>query len=166
MADLNELSQFEKDLKNLIESREIFQPTYAPSSSYKSSTDATYMVASEHGQPYRNHITDMTFMVATEHGQPYRTPRVPSHVPGMYMGSYEHGQQYKTPSMVTRMAVVEHGRPFIALTNMAVREHGQPYMSTNMAVREHGQPYRPTRIVTKMAIGEHGKPFKWSDFFG
>lgn len=68
------------------------------------------------------------------------------------MGSYEHGQPYKTPSMVTRMDVVEHGRPFIA--------------SINMVVREHGQPYKQTRMVPKMAIGEHGKPFKWSDFFG
>ncbi len=89
MTDLNELSQFEKDLKALIESRESFQPVYvSPVYSSNKSTSIsvnksehecdtpprTYMTIREHGQPYKsNHV--ITRMAIGEHGQPYKWSR-------------------------------------------------------------------------------------------
>jgi hypothetical protein len=142
MADLNELSHFEKDLKALIESRGGFtQPVKEePIRSSRMSPGGapkTLMMVSEHGRPFNT----STYMMVWEHGQPYRQP--------------------DRPSGYSRMAVREHGQPY-ASTNMAVREHGQPYCrsSTDMAVRHHGRPY----AQTKMKSREHGQPYrKWTD---
>ena len=178
MADLNELSQFEKDLKALIESRGGFtQPIKEEpirSARVSGRTEPmTLMMVSEHGQPFRTstHTSIMTvgeslrhfdrqfdtstYMMVWEHGQPYRQPDRPSGYSRMAVR--EHGQPYA----LTNMAVREHGQPY-ALTNMAVREHGQPYCrsSTDMAVRHHGRPY----AQTKMKSREHGQPYrKWTD---
>ena len=154
MADLNELSKFEKDLKDLIESRNAFQPNYNPPENYKPTprtTDQTFMMVWEHGQPYTSH----------------REHKFPSHPTysseelerlgrmGMFMGAREHGQPYKV--VQTRMAVKEHGQPYksssMPLTKMFIWEHGQPNkegftVSTNMAVKEHGQPYKTEEQLT------------------
>jgi len=142
MADLNELSQFEKDLKALIESRGGFtQPVKEEpirSARVSGRTEPmTLMMVSEHGRPFDT----STYMMVWEHGQPYRQP--------------------DRPFGYSRMAVREHGQPY-ASTNMAVREHGQPYCrsSTDMAVRHHGRPYAPTKMKSR----EHGQPYrKWTD---
>lgn len=169
MADLNELSQFEKDLKALIESRGGFtqpvkeEPIRSSRFPYREPLVAciehrerlnkeppkTLMMVSEHGQPFTrdrlieaaSRLSSQTFMMVWEHGQPYRQP--------------------DRPFGYSRMAVREHGQPY-ASTNMAVREHGQPYCrsSTDMAVRHHGRPY----AQTKMKSREHGQPYrKWTD---
>jgi len=138
MADLNELSRFEKDLKNLIESRNTFQPTYTTHSMKKRHPALTLMDVNEHGQPYKTpSVGDMTFMAAEEHGQPY-----------------------KTPTMITRMAIREHGQQHMTF----VAPDGQIF-SMYMAVREHGQPFLATKPgQTKMQNDEHGKPFRLFDF--
>lgn len=171
MADLNELSQFEKDLKHLIETRNAYQPNYNPPENYKPTpraTDQTYMVISEHGQPYSSH----------------REHKFPSHPTysseemkrlgrmGMFMGAVEHGQPYKV--VQTKMANYEHGQPYkssrMPLTRMAIWEHGQPSkegftVSTNMAIKEHGQPYKTEEkksftCTTDMVREVHGQPYK------
>ena len=164
MADLNELLKFEKDLKNLIESRNAFQPNYNPPENYKPTprtTDQTFMMVWEHGQPYISH----------------REHKFPSHSTysseeeeevdgmGMFMGAREHGQPYKV--VRTKMAVEEHGQPFTVSTNMVVKEHGQPYkvVQTRMAIREHGQPYKTEEkksftCTTDMVREVHGQPYK------
>lgn len=171
MTDLNELSQFEKDLKNLIESRNTFQPTYASGSSQKSNSSMTCAIESEADKLYNE--CNMTLMGAIEHGQPYNMMT--------RMGTIEHGQPY---NMMTRLPVSEHGKPYpkqsSMLSRMAIREHGQPYespriptnrqritpsISTNMAVKEHRQSYKPNCVQTKMATNEHGKPFKLFGIF-
>ena len=87
MADLNELSQFEKDLKALIESRGGFQPlSEAPVRSQRMPTGSvpkTFMMVSEHGQPYSMFSTNMA---VREHGRPYAQTK---------MKSREHGQPYR-----------------------------------------------------------------------
>ena len=160
MADLNELSQFEKDLKHLIETRNAYQPNYNPPENYKPTpraTDQTYMMVWEHGQPYSSH----------------REHKFPSHPTysseemerlgrmGMFMGAVEHGQPYKSSRMpLTRMAIWEHGQPskegFTFSTNMAISEHGQPYKTeekksfkctTDMVREVHGQPYKANYML-------------------
>ena len=110
MADLNELSQFERDLKNLIESRNTFQPNYSSSTSQR-----------------RDQVdVNETFMIVEEHGQPYRTPRSPNYV--KKMTDWDQEQPY---IVSTNMAIGEHGRPFRQnskpITRMGIVEHGQPY---------------------------------------
>ncbi len=181
MADLNELSQFEKDLKHLIETRNAYQPNYNPPENYKPTpraTDQTYMMIWEHGQPYSSH---------REHKFPSHPTYSPEEMErlgrmGMFMGAVEHGQPYKV--VQTKMAIKEHGQPywktllkqqrdiqkqegFTFSTNMAISEHGQPYKSsrmpsTRMAILEHGQPFT---VSTNMAIKEHGQPYKTDEEF-
>ena len=164
MADLNELSQFEKDLKALIESRGGFtQPVKEePITSARVSgrtEPMTLMMVSEHGQPFRT-STHTSIMTVGESLRQFDRQFDTS----TYMMVWEHGQPYRQPdkpSGYSRMAVREHGQPY-ASTNMAVREHGQPYCrsSTDMAVRHHGKPY----AQTKMKSREHGQPYrKWTD---
>jgi hypothetical protein len=146
MADLNEVAQFEQDLKKLIDERNNFVPNYDYKSSHtlreqKNQTkkpvseEGVYknewykfdenngmvakMIVREHGQPYKTPICDQSFMIAKEHGQPCIT---------INMAVREHGQPYKTPRCDQ--------------TYMIAKEHGQPYMMTNMAVREHGRPFQ------------------------
>ena len=109
MADLNELSQFEKDLKALIESRGGFtQPV-------KEEPIRSARVSGRTEPP-------KTFMMVWEHGQPYRQPDRPSGYSRMAVR--EHGQPYA----LTNMAVREHGQPYCRTsTDMAVRHHGRPY---------------------------------------
>ncbi len=164
MADLNELSQFEKDLKALIESRGGFtQPVKEEpirSARVSGRTEPmTLMMVSEHGQPFRT-STHTSIMTVGESLRQFDRQFDTS----TYMMVWEHGQPYRQPdkpSGYSRMAVREHGQPY-ASTNMAVREHGQPYCrsSTDMAVRHHGRPY----AQTKMKSREHGQPYrKWTD---
>jgi hypothetical protein len=91
MTDLNELSQFEKDLKSLIDNRNSLKPRYD--------------VCSKTTRP-----EDMlTFMLANEHGQPYDKTMRPQY---KQMSINEHGQPYKPSLHATRMAVREHGQPY------------------------------------------------------
>ena len=109
MADLNELMHFEKDLKNLIDSRTTVQLTTPTMQLQKINDNITYMY--------------QTRMASVEQGQPY-----------MYqtrMASVEQGQPYMYQ---TRMASVEQGQPYkttVPRRTMAVREHGQPYRYFN-----------------------------------
>ncbi len=165
MADLNELSQFEKDLKALIESRGGFtQPVKEEpirSARVSGRTEPmTLMMVSEHGQPFRT-STHTSIMTVGESLRQFDRQFDTS----TYMMVWEHGQPYRQPdkpSGYSRMAVREHGQPY-ASTNMAVREHGQPYCrsSTDMAVRHHGRPY----AQTKMKSREYGQPYKKTDHF-
>ena len=140
MADLNELSQFEKDLKNLIEARNAYQPNYNPPENYKPTpraTDQTYMVISEHGQPYSSHREHKFPSYPTYSSEEIkRLGRM-----GMFMGAVEHGQPYKSSRMPsTRMAIWEHGQPykteekksFKCTTDMVREVHGQPYKANYM----------------------------------
>lgn len=86
MTDLNELSEFEKNLKQMIEEREKFVPTYFPTR-----PDGTRMIIPEHGQPYKNEM--MTYMAVREHGQPYTSGMVTR------MAVREHGQPYDNCSI-------------------------------------------------------------------
>ncbi len=167
MADLRELEQFERDLKNLVHNRNPYQqqdysqPSYFQQnyfqSDYAEINNPGQLLPKQKPKPEPN---IMTFMMAEEHGQPFKRPEMLT-----YMMVGEHGQPYRqnrpnqpNQKMLTRMGIREHGQPYKpneqlsrVSTNMAVREHGQPYrpneqismVSTNMAVREHGQPYRP-----------------------
>lgn len=157
MADLNELSQFEKDLKNLIESRNTFQPTYASGSSQKSNSSMTCAIESEVDKLYNE--CNMTLMGAIEHGHPYNMMT--------RMGTIEHGQPYnmKTRMPVGRMAIREHGQPYESPRIPTNRQRITPSISTNMAVKEHRQSYKPNCVQTKMATNEHGKPFKLFGIF-
>ena len=78
MADLNELSKFEKDLKNLIESRNNLTPHYMDVNRItRELGEQTRMCIGEHGQPYKiNKELPSTRMCIGEHGQPYKTPRI------------------------------------------------------------------------------------------
>lgn len=167
MADLNELSQFEKDLKHLIETRNAYQPNYNPPENYKptpKATDQTYMMVWEHGQPYSSH---------REHKFPSHPTYSSEEIErlgrmGMFMGAVEHGQPYKV--VRTKMALSEHGQPYkssrMPSTRMAILEHGQPFtVSTNMAIKEHGQPYKTEEkksftCTTDMVREVHGQPYK------
>ena len=151
MADLNELSEFEKQLKNLIENRNNFKPEYVDINA-----PPKPKVWSEQEKKYMDKMAKMgMFMGIPEHGRPYRSEDA------TYMLVPEHGQPFRT-EIVTHMAVPEHGNPYEwdGLTLMCVPEHGRPMFATRMAIGEHGQPYKTPRLRTKMAIGEHGRPFK------
>lgn len=132
MADLNELSQFEKDLKNLIEIRNGLKPEY------------TYT------PPPISPRTKQRFE-EREYKRLYAGAKM-----GMFMGIPEHGQPYKT-EIVSHMCVPEHGNPYDwdGQTLMCVPEHGKPFKSfstaTRMAVYEHGQPYKTPRRVKSTA---------------
>ena len=95
MADLNELSKFEKDLKNLIESRNNLTPHYMDVNRItRELGEQTLMVIGEHGQPYKiNKELPSTRMCVGEHGQPYKTPRIGAVT--SYMVVREHGQPFR-----------------------------------------------------------------------
>jgi hypothetical protein len=171
MADLNELTQFEKDLKARIQERNSFKPNYnydnldklEEQSKQLDGSAMTYMMVKEHGKPYKTlrPFQGLVFkMGIREHGQPYKQPQNQQFISLMCIG--EHGQPYKkqpqNQQFITRMCIGEHGQPYKQpqssttqkhiVTNMCVREHGQPYSRelpelTLMCVREHGQPYKP-----------------------
>ena len=91
MADLNELMHFEKDLKNLIDSRTTVQLTTPTMQLQKINDNITYMYQTrmasvEQGQPYMY----QTRMASVEQGQPYKTT-----VPRRTMAVREHGQPYR-----------------------------------------------------------------------
>ncbi len=90
MADLNDLKQFEDDLKKRIGAKQTSVTQY-PSTA--SSMHQTLMGIEEHGQPFQsrggnNPISMQTYMAVREHGQPYKG------------------------TMTTRMAIGEHGQPY------------------------------------------------------
>ena len=178
MADLNELSKFEKDLKNLIDSRNNFQPRYidlsgppAPKIGPRKLKDGTIVYTSlatplEKLEEHHRMGKMGMFMGVPVHGQPYKKPTEDV----TYMGVAEHGQpyrkqNYKPLTEYTKYMGIEDGQPykFDDKVFMLAGEHGQPYRPpsyvTRMAVAEHGQPYRSPRYVTKMSVREHGKPF-------
>ena len=153
MADLNELSEFEKNLRNLIDSRNGFDNSLSLKNQMKEGftktprnpMTQTYMMIEEHGQPFRQ--KPKTLMMIMEHGQPYNKKIDLSMI---------------DPTKIT--------------TDMIIPQHGQPYkrgpyppvtkedyeacgkMGMFMAAPEHGQPYKTVRPQTKMAAPEHGQP--------
>jgi hypothetical protein len=91
MTDLKELSQFEKDLKNLIDSRSNFKPYY--------------MNINDHAKPIewseqeKKRLHEMgklgMFMGIPEHGRPHSRLYIPENVVS-FMAVGEHGQPYKS----------------------------------------------------------------------
>ena len=174
MADLNELSEFEKNLRSLIESRNGFDNSLSLKNQMqegftktpRNQAIQTYMMVEEHGKPF------ITRMVIPEHGQPFRQK------PQTLMMVMEHGQPYNTkidPSMIDFTKIT---------TDMIIPQHGQPYkrgpyppvtkedyeacgkMGMFMAAPEHGQPYKTVRPQTKMAAPEHGQPYEKDRYYG
>lgn len=183
MTDLNELSKFEKDLKNLIESRNNFQPRYvdlsgppAPKIGPRKLKDGTIVYTSldipqEKLEEHHRMGKMGMFMGVPEHGQPYRRPTEDV----TYMGVAEHGQPYREQNYKpltenTRYMSVEDERPykFDDKVFMLAGEHGQPYrdpgVMTLMVIGEHGQPYKSPRYITRMAVSEHGQPYRSSRY--
>lgn len=154
MADLNELSEIEKQLKNLIEERQSHDRIWREGGIVK--------VDSEHDSVYdqnknRRKIEDAaeqmmgevkTFMMVEEHGKPFTRDYMKNYRPGMFMGVPEHGRPFDNRTELSRMAVHEHGRPFAGRTDMKIREHGQPFDQS------------PRRFATKMMSEFHGKPYE------
>ena len=92
MADLNEVTRFENELKKLIEERNSLKPHYhEPFYDELAKTSNTLMCAMEHGRPYDN--ISATRMCIAEHGRPYKSPQVKN-------------------NSVTYMVVKEHGKPY------------------------------------------------------
>lgn len=127
MADLNELSEFEKNLRSLIESRNGFDNSLSLKNQMQEGFTKTprnpemqtFMVVKEHGQPFRQ--KPQTLMMVMEHGQPYKRGPYPPVTKedyeacgkmGMFMAAPEHGQPYKTIRPQTKMAAPEHGQPY------------------------------------------------------
>lgn len=140
MTDLNELTEFEKQLKYLIESRETFQPIYGPESRQKDIDYKTYMAVKEHGKSYMS----VTRMAIKEHGQPYmyETSKQiqPTYNSSLSQSSAKHTGIVTT--IVSHMAVCEHGQPYknkhsVSMRGMAIREHGQPYKNV---YKNHDKP--------------------------
>lgn len=149
MADLNELTQFEKDLKARIQERNGFKPNYNYDNFDKLEEQSKQLAGSA-----------MTYMMVKEHGKPYKTLRpFPNLVLKMCIG--EHGQPYtKQPQnqqFIKRMCIREHGQPYKQPQSSSTQNH----IVTNMCVREHGQPYsRELPELTLMCAVEHGQPYK------
>ena len=131
MSDLNELAKFEADLKNLIEIRNNFKPTYTESYN----RDELNKIENE------MHSQQLTLMCIPEHGKTTR------------MVVPEHGQPYNFNNVVTYMGVPEHGQPY--------KETNYYNMNMNTDVNSYSKLIQNNNInsVTKMGISEHGRPF-------
>lgn len=100
MTDLNELSQFEKDLKNLIEERNnLFNPKNIE---FNSSYKPKKMSEEEKNRLYEMGKLGM-FMGIPEHGRPYEIATTSIDLP-------EHGRSPRIKDM-SFMGIPEHGRP-------------------------------------------------------
>lgn len=144
MADLNELEEFEKNLKDMICSRNNFQPTYAHREpiSFDNKYNNNYAMCQEKLQP-----SIRTLMSINEHGRPFDSnkyltfnsevkdhelddwmkslPKCKSNITmTMYMGSFEHGQPYK-----------DHAR------NMNIEDNVNKTSSRNASVKDRGMPF-------------------------
>jgi hypothetical protein len=117
MADLNELSKLEQELKRRINQRNEEDKNnnhFIEATEQIKRTTQTFMIVREHGQPYKEDIMLQTRMNVKEHGQPYKEDIID--ISSMVIK--EHGQPYKFRSK---------GNMPIVTTNMVVKEHGQPF---------------------------------------
>lgn len=155
MAELNELNELDKKLRQLIEERnkpigpndyEELEKKWLQES--KQRVDklknwgivGMFMGAVEHGQPYK----EMTNMAIVEHGQPYKYDNY---------RTLEDEMKLKEIEKLHKDHMEYINKKYNpALTLMCIRQHGQPYKSNikdNINVS-----------ATYMCIGEHGKPYK------
>jgi hypothetical protein len=164
MADLNELSEIEKQLKKLVEERQSHDKIWREGGLVKvdSELDNQYDRRRNIEEAAKMMMSETaTFMAVAEHGKPFKKDYMKDYKPGMFMGVPEHGRPFDRS--YSRMAVREHGRPFAGRTDMKIEEHGKPFdqtprrIVTKMRTREHGQPYEKSEYL--MAAPQHGKPF-------
>lgn len=72
MSDLNELSELDKRLKDMINKRNNFVPQYVTNPK-DNNINQTYMAVEEHGRPHISQSKYITRMAIQEHGQPHIT---------------------------------------------------------------------------------------------
>ena len=136
MTDLNELKEFEENLKKMVEER---NKPIVPRLPLPTTSD-TFMAVPEHG-----YKTSRTRMAIKEHGQPHKFN--PYYIKDEYL-----------------VTVEENGRPCsrdlskgtynpLDATYMVVKEHGCPYKSTP-----------PKSMMTLMVVPDHGQPYKTYDY--
>lgn len=158
MADLNELTQFEKDLKNLIESRNNYKPRYKFTDSF--SSNAYMPFSEEDSNLYNNRCGSQMTMLIPEHGR-------------IHLGQYQYTTLENNKPLTLEEIESLHkdnmNKSWLpSPTFMGVPEHGQPYTKndivTFMAVKEHGQPYNePMKNGrTDMVISEHDKQYAYN----
>lgn len=185
MTDLNELSEIEKQLKDLIQQRQSQDKIWREGGIVK--------VDSEHDRIWRDgRVVNVDFKHDNvyDHNESIRKIKEAAEEIKNRL-TIERAAEKLFNESETFMAVKEHGRPFdkqSTISRMAVREHGRPFdqsprrFATKMMGEFHGRPYekkrswsssKSERMVTPndwsfsksqtlMAVQEHGRPFSFS----
>lgn len=121
MADLNELSEIEQQLKKLVEERQSHDKIWREGGIVMG--DDTKYNQNKSKRQIKD-AADKLFKSSetfSEHEKPFEKDYMKDYLPGMFMGVPEHGRPFDRSH--SRMAAREHGRPFAGRTDMKIEEH-------------------------------------------